>query len=86
MAKNKKIEIDGQEITIISQKDDDYISLTDMAKSQMQEVIIIKWLKLLSILASGKRYIIQILIIPNSVQLKMLQAAAAQLIQIKKST
>jgi len=86
MLTNKKIEIDGQDITILSQGNDDYISLTDMAKSQMQEVIIIKWLKLLSILASGKRYIIQILIIPNSVQLKMLQAAAAQLIQIKKST
>ena len=46
MSKNKKIEIDGKDITIISQKDDDYISLTDMAKSQMQEVIIIKWLSL----------------------------------------
>jgi len=44
MLKNKKIEIDGQDITIISQEDDDYISLTDMAKSQMQDVIIIKWL------------------------------------------
>jgi len=44
MLKNKKIEIDGQDITIISQGDDDYISLTDMAKSQMQDVIIIKWL------------------------------------------
>ena len=48
MVKNKKIEIDGKEITIISQKQDDYISLTDMAKSQMQEVIIIKWLSLKS--------------------------------------
>ena len=46
MLKNKKIEIDGQDITIISQGDDDYISLTDMAKSQMQDVIIIKWLSL----------------------------------------
>ena len=44
MLKNKKIEIDGQDITIITQGDDDYISLTDMAKSQMQDVIIIKWL------------------------------------------
>ena len=46
MSKNKKIEIGGQSISIISQKDDDYISLTDMAKSQMQEAIIIKWLSL----------------------------------------
>ncbi len=44
MTKNKKIEIGGKEISIISQKHDDYISLTDMAKSQMQEAIIIKWL------------------------------------------
>ena len=48
MAKNKKIEIGGKEISIISQKQDDYISLTDMAKSQMQEAIIIKWLTLKS--------------------------------------
>lgn len=48
MAKNKKIEIGGKEISIISQKQDDFISLTDMAKSQMQEVIIIKWLTLKS--------------------------------------
>lgn len=48
MAKNKKIEIEGREISIISSPQDDYISLTDMAKSQMQEVIIIKWLSLKS--------------------------------------
>lgn len=48
MTKNKKIEIGGKEISIISQKQDDYISLTDMAKSQMQEAIIIKWLTLKS--------------------------------------
>lgn len=48
MAKNKVIEIDGKEIAIISQQRDDYISLTDMAKSQMQEAIIIKWLSLKS--------------------------------------
>ncbi len=45
MSKNKKIEIDGKEISIIS---NEYISLTDMAKSQMQEAIIIKWLSLKS--------------------------------------
>ena len=48
MAKSKKIEIGGKEISIISQKEDDLISLTDMAKSQMQEAIIIKWLSLKS--------------------------------------
>lgn len=46
MAKSKIINIQGREISIISQKDDDFISLTDMAKSQMQEVVIIKWLSL----------------------------------------
>lgn len=48
MAKNKKIEIEGKEISIITNQKDDYISLTDMAKSQMQEAIIIKWLSLKS--------------------------------------
>jgi KilA-N domain len=48
MTKSKKIEIGGKEISIISQKQDDFISLTDMAKSQMQEAIIIKWLTLKS--------------------------------------
>ena len=48
MTKGKKIEIGGTEISIISQKEDDFISLTDMAKSQMQEAIIIKWLSLKS--------------------------------------
>ncbi len=48
MAKNKKIEVAGTEISVISQKQNDYISLTDMAKSQLQDVIIIKWLSLKS--------------------------------------
>ncbi len=48
MVKNRKIEIAGTKKTIISQKQYDYISLTDMAKSQMQETIIIKWLNLKS--------------------------------------
>ena len=48
MSKNTKISIDGKEITIVSNAKDDFISLTDMAKSQMQEVIIIKWLSLKS--------------------------------------
>jgi hypothetical protein len=48
MAKSKIINIEGKEITIISQNNDDLISLTDIAKSQMQEAIIIKWLSLKS--------------------------------------
>ena len=48
MAKSKSLNIDGAEITIISQQQNDYISLTDMAKSQMQEAIIIKLLSLKS--------------------------------------
>jgi len=48
MAANKKIKIDGTEISIISQEQYDYISLTDMARSQLQEVVIIKWLSLKS--------------------------------------
>jgi len=46
MPKNKKISIEGTEITVISQDTNDYISLTDMAKSQLQDVVIIKWLSL----------------------------------------
>jgi hypothetical protein len=44
----KKLKINDTEIGIITMENDDYISLTDMAKSQMQEAIIIKWLSLKS--------------------------------------
>jgi KilA-N domain len=44
--KLKKIIVDGKEITIQVFDKEDYISLTDMAKSQMQDVVIIKWLSL----------------------------------------
>ena len=46
MAKNKTINIDEYPIQIVSHNNEDYISLTDMARSQMQEAIIIKWLSL----------------------------------------
>ncbi len=46
MSKTKTINVDGKPISIRSEKEDDFISLTDMAKSQMQEAIIIKWLSL----------------------------------------
>jgi hypothetical protein len=48
MAKSKKIKIQGKEISILSQNQNDYISLTDMARSQLQDVVIIKWLSLKS--------------------------------------
>ena len=32
-----KIKVQNTEITIVSHNDDDYISLTDMARSQLQE-------------------------------------------------
>lgn len=48
MAKSKMLNIQGIEINIISKNQDDFLSLTDMAKSQMQEAIIIKWLSLKS--------------------------------------
>ncbi|MCQ2606637.1 MAG: KilA-N domain-containing protein [Bacteroidales bacterium] len=43
-----KITVQDSEITIVSVNDNDYISLTDMARSQMQEHIIFKWLSLKS--------------------------------------
>jgi hypothetical protein len=48
MAIGKKINIEGVEISIISREKNDYISLTDMARGQLQEVVIIKWLSLKS--------------------------------------
>jgi hypothetical protein len=41
-----KINVTGTDIMIIQIADSDYISLTDMAHSQMEEHIIIKWLSL----------------------------------------
>ncbi|WP_291151168.1 KilA-N domain-containing protein [Flavobacterium sp. UBA7680] len=49
MAKGKSINVEGNQITILSKDGkDEYISLTDMARSQLQEVVIIKWLSLKS--------------------------------------
>jgi len=48
MAKDKKITIGSSEISVIQNNQEDYISLTDMAHSQMEEHIIIKWLSLKS--------------------------------------
>jgi len=41
-----KINVNGTDIRVIQIQDSDYISLTDMAHSQMEEHIIIKWLSL----------------------------------------
>ena len=41
-----KITVQNTEITVVSHNDDDYISLTDMARSQLQEHIIFRWLSL----------------------------------------
>lgn len=74
MVKNKTINIQGSEISIVSQKEEDFISLTDMAKSQMQEAVIIKWLSLKSTIeyvGEWEALYNPNLIIPNSVQLKM---------------
>ena len=43
-----KINVQNTEITIVSHNDDDYIALTDMARSQLQEHIIFRWLSLKS--------------------------------------
>lgn len=46
MTKSKTINIEDKEILIYSMNNEDYISLTDMARSQLEDVIIIKWLSL----------------------------------------
>ena len=43
-----KINVENAEITVIRQNEDDFISLTDMAHSQLQEHIIFRWLSLKS--------------------------------------
>lgn len=46
--KKQIIHIDNSEISIVQQGSEDYISLTDMAHSQMQEHIIFRWMSLKS--------------------------------------
>ena len=43
-----KINVQDTEITVVSYDNEDYISLTDMARSQLQEHIIFRWLSLKS--------------------------------------
>ena len=43
-----KITVQNTEIAVVKYNEADYISLTDMARSQMQEHIIFRWLSLKS--------------------------------------
>lgn len=43
-----KIKVENTEISVVNVQNEDYISLTDMAHSQMQEHIIFRWLSLKS--------------------------------------
>ena len=43
-----KIKVDNTEITVVSVQNEYYISLTDMAHSQMQEHIVFRWMSLKS--------------------------------------
>ena len=75
--KKQTINVKGAKITILSQNQQDYISLTDMARNFEDGVVLIeKWLRnktRLSSSAFGSSYIIQILIPPNSRELKTKQ-------------
>ena len=41
-----KITVQDTDISVVKYKEEDYISLTDMARSQLQEHIIFRWLSL----------------------------------------
>jgi hypothetical protein len=45
MSKNKKISVEGKEITIILDKEKQYISLTDMLKAKDGDLFISDWLR-----------------------------------------
>ncbi len=45
MSKNKKIEVEGKEITIIFERNQEYISLTDMLKAKDGDFFISDWLR-----------------------------------------
>lgn len=73
-----KINVENAEITVIRQNEDDFISLTDMARSQLQEHIIFRWLSLKSTieyLGEWEMLYNPDFNVPNSVQLKMLREA-----------
>jgi hypothetical protein len=81
MSRKEKITVQGTEITIISDKNDDYISLTDMANAKAGEAraadIIKNWIRhaqrsSLSVL--GNNFTIQVLKWSNLTTLKCRQA------------
>ena len=43
MSKNKKINVEGKEITIISENENEFISLTDMLKAKDGDFFIADW-------------------------------------------
>ena len=43
-----KIKVENTEISVVNVQNEDYISLTDMAHSQMQEHVIFRWMSLKS--------------------------------------
>jgi hypothetical protein len=45
MSKNKKINVEGKEITIISENENEFISLTDMLKAKNGDFFIADWLR-----------------------------------------
>ena len=45
MAKNKKIEVKGTEITVLKEGSNDFISLTDMLKAKDGDFFISDWLR-----------------------------------------
>ena len=45
MGKNKKIEVEGREISILIENDQEYISLTDMFKAKDGDFFISDWLR-----------------------------------------
>jgi hypothetical protein len=45
MSKNKKINVEGKEITIISENENEFISLTDMLKAKDGDFFIADWLR-----------------------------------------
>ena len=73
-----KIKVENTEISVVCVQNEDYISLTDMAHSQMQEHIIFRWMSLKSTieyLGEWEKLYNPNLIVPNSIQLKMQQEA-----------
>lgn len=68
MRKQKKLTLSsGVEIKISAETLDDFLSLTDMAKSQHKDAVIFKWMSLKSTLEYLGEWELRFLIIPNSV-------------------